>query len=208
MKELFFARHGQTEWNAIRRMQGHLDSDLSELGHQQAHTNGKFLASLDIDYLVASPLDRTRQTADIINQYLNLEIIYDDRIMEWDCGDWSGEMWNQLADKWPEEFSAWQADQYYYRGPNCENYPDMIDRTNPFLDELKQLPHQHIVIVSHGMIGRVMVGSLLGLAPEQMFSFGQSNDTIFQLIEQDDSYTKHHFTGGKGPLSDLPPRST
>ena len=206
MKHLFFVRHGQTEWNAIRRMQGQMNSNLTVLGKKQADAHGKFLAALDIDYLVASPLDRTRQTAAIINQYLNLDISYDDRIMEWDCGDWSGEMWNQLAQKWPEEFIAWQADPYYYHGPNCENYPDMINRTQPFLAELKQLAQRRIVIVSHGMIGRIMVGSLLGLKPEQVISFAQSNDTIFQLTEQGDGYTICHFINGDGPMPGLPPR--
>jgi len=187
-------------------MQGQWNSDLNDLGRQQADTSGQFLATLDIEYMVASPLDRTRQTAEIINQYLNLDLNFDDRIMEWDCGDWSGEMWDQVADKWPEEFAAWQADQFYYRGPNCENYPDMIERVQPFLSELKNLPFNRIAVVSHGMIGRVMVGTLLGLAPQQMFSFGQSNDVIFQLTEQGESYATQHFIGGDGPLPDLPPR--
>ena len=100
MKQLYFVRHGQTEWNAIRRMQGQSNSDLTELGRQQAQTNGQFLAGVSIDYLVASPLDRTRQTAAIINRYLQLDIKYDVRIMEWDCGDWSGELWDQLDKKW------------------------------------------------------------------------------------------------------------
>jgi len=84
LKELYFVRHGQTEWNAIRRMQGQWNSDLNDLGREQADRNGKFLAGLDIEYLVASPLDRTRQTAEIINRHLQLDIEYDDRIMEWD----------------------------------------------------------------------------------------------------------------------------
>ncbi len=142
MKELYFVRHGQTEWNAIRRMQGQWNSDLTELGRDQADINGKFLSSLEIDYLVASPLDRTKQTADIINQHLELEINYDDRIMEWHSGDWSGEMWDDVSNKWPEEFAAWQEDQFNYRGPDCENFPDMIKRTSPFLDEIFALDSQ------------------------------------------------------------------
>jgi broad specificity phosphatase PhoE len=206
MKELYFIRHGQTEWNAIRRMQGQWNSDLSELGREQAAVNGRFLKDLGIEHIVASPLDRTRQTAEIINTHLELDIHYDDRIMEWDCGDWSGEMWDQVKDKWPEEFTAWQADQFYYRGPNCENYPDMIARSKPFLEELHALDHTAIAIVSHGMIGRVMVGTLLGMTPEEMFAFGQTNDTVFHVTQTSDGYTTQHFIGGEGPEPGLPPR--
>lgn len=206
MKELYFIRHGQTEWNAIRRMQGQWNSDLTELGREQADINGRFLTTLGIDYLVASPLDRTRQTADIINQHLELDINYDGRIMEWHCGDWSGELWDDVSIKWPKEFAAWQEDQFNYPGPNGENYPDMIKRTSPFLDEVFASQHSRIAIVSHGMIGRVMVSILLGHSPEEMFHFGQSNDTIFHLTEHTEGFAIQHFVGGEGPHSGLPPR--
>ena len=206
MKELYFIRHGQTEWNAIRRMQGQWNSDLTELGREQADINGRFLATLGIDYLVASPLDRTRQTADIINQHLELDINYDGRIMEWHCGDWSGELWDDVSIKWPKEFAAWQEDQFNYPGTNGENYPDMIKRTSPFLDEVFASQHSRIAIVSHGMIGRVMVSILLGHSPEEMFHFGQSNDTIFHLTEHTEGFAIQHFVGGEGPHSGLPPR--
>lgn len=206
MKQIYFIRHGQTEWNAIRRMQGQWNSDLSDLGRRQAQTNGEFLRDLDIQYLVASPLDRTRQTAEIINQHLDLEINFDDRIMEWDCGDWSGEMWDEVADKWPVEFAAWQADQFHYRGPGCENYPDMIERATAFLEELHDLPYQRLAVVSHGMIGRVMVGVLLDLSPDEMLTFGQNNDTVFHLSHQGDRYQTQHYVSGSGPFDGLPPR--
>ena len=207
MKELYFVRHGQTEWNAIRRMQGQWNSDLNELGRQQADINGRFLAGLGIEHLVASPLDRTRQTADIINRHLGLTPAFDDRIMEWDCGDWSGEMWDQVIEKWPEEFTAWQADQFNYRGPGCENYPDMIARATPFLDEMMAHPAERIAIVSHGMIGRVMVGTLLRHGPAEMFEFGQPNDTVFHLTRRGEGFLVQHFIAGEGPHEGLPSRS-
>ena len=207
MKELYFVRHGQTEWNAIRRMQGQWNSDLNELGRQQADVNGRFLKHLDVEYMVASPLDRTRQTAEIIDEHLGIDFDMDERIKEWHCGDWSGEMWDEVPDKWPEEFAAWQADQFYYRGPGTENYPDMIDRARPFLDELLANEFSRIAIVSHGMIGRAMVGTLLSMSPDEMFSFGQTNDTMIHLTLHDDRFSAQHFIGGAGPHGGLPPRN-
>ncbi len=206
MKELYFVRHGQTEWNAIRRMQGQWNSDLNELGRQQADVNGRFLKGLDIEYMIASPLDRTRQTATIIDAHLGISFDVDDRIKEWHCGDWSGEMWDEVANKWPEEFAAWQADQFNYRGPGTENYPDMIERATPFLEELLANEFNRIAIVSHGMIGRVMVGTLLAMSAEQMFSFSQTNDTILHLTQRGDGFLSQHFVGGTGPHAGLPPR--
>ena len=207
MKEFYFVRHGQTEWNAIRRMQGQWNSDLTELGETQAKITGKFLSILDIQYLVSSPLDRTMQTTKIINKYLKLDVNYDNRIMEWNCGDWSGEMWDNVSQKWPIEFAAWRAAQFYHRGPNCENYPDMIKRVTPFLEEILNTGYERIAIISHGIIGRVMVSTLLQHAPEDMLLYGQSNDTIFHLTEKNSGFHAQHFIGAQGPHSGLPPRN-
>ena len=205
MRHLYFVRHGRTEWNAIRRMQGQWNSDLDELGRHQADVGGRLLAGLAIEAMIASPLDRTRQTAAIINRHLGLPVSYDDRIKEWDCGDWSGFLYAQIEQQWPREWAAWRADPYFYRGPNCENYPDMVARATPFLMELKQHPAQSIAIVSHGMIGRVMVAALLGLDPAQSLAFHQPNDRVFRV-----SLTAHgahvaHYDGADGPFPGLQP---
>jgi len=205
-KELYFVRHGQTEWNAIRRMQGQWNSDLSELGRRQADINGEFLVSRNIQYMVASSLDRTQQTAEIIDAHLGIGFDVDDRIKEWHCGDWSGEMWDRVKDRWPDEFAAWQADQFFYRGPNAENYPDMVARAQPFLAELLAKPYSKVAVVSHGMIGRVLVGTLLSMAPEEMLAFSQGNDTVFHLTQRGVGYLTQHFVAGVGPLEGLPPR--
>ena len=203
MKSLYFVRHGQTEWNAIARMQGQWNSDLNETGRNQAEVNGDLLSNHNIDTVIASPLDRTRQTAEIINRHLKLQVSYDDRIMEWDCGDWSGYLYAEVKVKWAEEWRQLEANRFYYRGPNCENYPDMINRSGPFLDELKARPENNIAIVSHGMIGRVMVAQLLGFNEEQTLEFHQSNDVVFRVTLHKGSVEVAHFVGGEGPFPGL-----
>ena len=203
VKQLYFIRHGQTEWNAIKRMQGQWNSNLNETGREQADVNGRFLASQNIESLFVSPLDRTQQTAKIINRHINLPITLDDRIMEWDCGDWSGYMYAEVQVKWAEEWDALQADRFNYRGPNCENYPDMIERSVPFLEEIQKRTENNIAIVSHGMIGRVMVAQLLGLNENDTLNFHQSNDVIFRVTLQENSVEVSHFAGGEGPVPGL-----
>lgn len=204
MKELYFIRHGQTQWNAIRRMQGQWNSDLSDLGREQAAVNGQFLSGVGIDYMVASPLDRTQQTATIIGRALSLDYSLDDRLKEWDCGDWSGEMYAEISQRWPQEYADWQAEPFDYRGPNAENYPDMIARAKPFLAQLMATQFERIAIVSHGMIGRAMVGTLLAMSPQEMLGFSQTNDTIFHLTEGDGHFRAAHYVGGVGPHPGLP----
>lgn len=206
MKHLYFVRHGQTEWNAIARMQGQWNSNLNERGRGHADVNGQMLKALDIDALYVSPLDRTRQTAEIINQYLNLEPVFDERIMEWDCGDWSGEMYAEIRVKWEKEWQALEADRFNYRAPNGENYPDMFERSAPFVEELLKTDAKNIAIVSHGMIGKVMVAYLMEYDPAQTLSIHQENDMVYRVSITEGNKALTHFSAGVGPIPGLPER--
>lgn len=201
-RTLYFIRHGETEWNAIRRMQGQWNADLNETGRAQAAGHGRLMEACRPEVIWCSPLDRTRQTAEIVNARLALPICYDDRLMEWNCGDWSGEMYADLPDKWPDEWAAWQADPFRNRAPGGEHYGDMFDRARPFLDELLDTPHRTIAIVSHGMIGKVMVAALTGLGEAEVLSVHQHNDVVFR-VTLSGSAEVHHYKAGEGPLDGL-----
>jgi len=154
--------------------------------------------------MFCSPLDRTRQTAEILCTYLPLQATFDERLMEWDTGKWSGFMWEEIPEKWPDGYSRWETDPFNYRCPGGENYPDMIDRVTPFIESLKKLKETNIVIVSHGIIGRVMIGLILKHSPEQMMSYHQSNDTIIKLTQSPESVNAENFISGVGPYIGLP----
>lgn len=203
-KTLYFIRHGQTEWNAIRRMQGQMNSDLSKLGRAQANAAGELLEQFGIEALYASPLDRTRQTAAIINRRLELPVTFDDRIMEWDCGDWSGHLYAEVAEQWHDEWAAYQADKFHYRGPGCENYPDMFGRARPFLEEMLTTPAKVIGIVSHGMIGKVMLAIMMELGEAETLAIHQPNDVIMRVdVTPDKPARASHYVRGQGPFEGL-----
>ena len=162
--------------------------------------HGKLLSDFDIETLYVSPLGRTRQTAEIINYHLNLTPYFDERIKEWDCGDWSGHKYDDVTSNWSEEWQALMEDRFNYRGPNCENFPDMRARVIPFLEELQALKLQNIAIISHGMIGRVMMSYLLEFDEQQAVSFQQPNDVVFRVTLESDNRELCHFVGGEGPF--------
>jgi len=197
-------RHGQTEWNAIKRVQGQWNSDLSKTGERQAKRNGEFLEGQGIECLFSSPLDRTRQTSEILKHYISLEPIYDSRIMEWDTGHWSGFMWEEIPKNWPLEYEAWKQDPFNFNELGCESYPDMIERANPFVQELTLSKNNTIAVVSHGIIGRVMVGLLLKHSAKEMISYHQTNDTIIKVVISGEKFKASHFIGGEGPYEGLP----
>lgn len=206
MKTIYFVRHGQTEWNAIQRMQGRWNSDLDDVGRQQADENGRLLEGLGVEVILSSTLDRARQTAEIIGRYVSAPVTYDERIVEWDCGDWSGHLRSEVRERWAEEYAALLADPFHYRGPSCENYPDMFERARPFVSELHRSEAGIIAVVSHGMIGKVMVAILLGLDEEETLAIHQPNDVVFGVTLGPEGADVHHYQGGAGPFPGLAER--
>jgi broad specificity phosphatase PhoE len=203
MTAFYFVRHGQSEWNAIGRFQGQWDSDLSEIGRRQAHTTGRLLAGHDIRAIVASPLDRARQTAEIVAEYVDAPVSYDERIKEWHCGEWSGHLREDVMRRWPEAWAARLADPFHYRGPGCENYPDMFQRAAPFVEELRAREEPRIAVVSHGMIGKVIVSILLGLGEEETLAIHQPNDVVFRIDTGPSLPCVDHYRAGEGPFPGL-----
>lgn len=84
--DLYITRHGQTDGNVNKIMDGIRDIDLNETGIEQAKTTRDNLKNVKFDLIICSPLSRTKHTMEIIN-INNYPVIYDDRIQERDCGE-------------------------------------------------------------------------------------------------------------------------
>ncbi|HEV7898236.1 MAG TPA: histidine phosphatase family protein, partial [Planosporangium sp.] len=109
MTRLLLWRHGQTDWNAADRVQGHLDVDLSEVGRTQAETAAARLAELHPDRIVASDLRRAADTAEALAAITGLDVAYDARLRERHYGEWQGLTNSEITARWPEESERWRA---------------------------------------------------------------------------------------------------
>ena len=200
----YLVRHGQTEWNAEKRMQGQWDSKLSELGRKHADDNGRWLATLGIEHAWASPLGRVRETVAIVNRHLPIEPVWDDRLKEWSSGDWSGELYADIQKKRVAEWEAWDADRYNVRPPNGENFHDLAARAASFLADSRAHPARIVAVFAHGFILRNLAACLLDLTPQDVLDIRQTNDVVFRITEGDGGPQAHHFIAGAGPHEDLP----
>jgi broad specificity phosphatase PhoE len=90
MTTIFIARHGQTDWNAEHRWQGHADPPLNERGRSEAQALAASLALRGIEAIYSSDLARARETAEIVGARLGLPVVLDARLREVDVGEWSG----------------------------------------------------------------------------------------------------------------------
>jgi probable phosphoglycerate mutase len=145
---LYFVRHGETDWNAARRYQGRRDISLNATGRAQARRNGRILADLvgsraaSLDH-VASPLQRARETMEIMRAELMLDpkgYRTDLRLAEIDYGHWEGRLWAELPHADPEGFAARQADTWGWQPIGGESYRMLSERVALWLERSSATP--------------------------------------------------------------------
>ncbi|EAU39701.1 phosphoglycerate mutase [Fulvimarina pelagi HTCC2506] len=182
VEDVYFCRHGQTDYNAEERLQGRREVPLNDLGRAQARRNGTYLRNLlganvgDYRY-IASPLGRAQETMRIIRRELGLEIDgfeTDDRLVEVGYGDWEGSTLEEIGESDPEAIAERDADKWDYRcpGENAESYSELLTRIEPLLAELTP----RTILVSHGGVSRAVLRKYAGIS-------GQ--DAAMTIVPQD-----------------------
>lgn len=163
-------RHGQTTFNATRRMQGHLDTELSELGRQQAAGAGQALADAGISRIVASDLSRARETAEIIAACLGMSVETDSRLRETHLGRWQGATGAEIDAAAPGIRALWRHDAAW-APPGGESRLDVAVRARPVIEELMaawpQWEDATLLIVAHGGTISALTSSLLEFTLDQ-----------------------------------------
>ena len=200
----YLLRHGETEWNRASRLQGQLDSALTDAGRAHARASAALLSRLGVDVLYASPLGRAQETVALMREQLTQAVIVDDRLKEWSGGDWSGELHAEIRVKWPAEWAAWDADRYANRSPGGESFRDLISRATSFFDDVAPSPFARVAIVGHGFMNRALAHVLLSLTPAQMLAIRQGNDTVIRVVVAPGGRRVDHFVDGDGPRDGLP----
>jgi alpha-ribazole phosphatase/probable phosphoglycerate mutase len=161
---IYLVRHGETEWNASLKYQGQTDVPLSGKGRQQADLLGKRLDALEIEGFYSSNLIRAYDTAMIISQHHNQEIVKLPELKELNFGLWEGMNFNEIKSKYPEEINMLWEKPLHTRVPGGETIDEMIKRT---VKAVKTIVKSHnkgnIVLVSHGGVIRSIVGTVLGM---------------------------------------------
>lgn len=143
---IYITRHGQTDWNVQKKVMGRCDEPLNEKGLEQANETRNALLNTDIDLIICSPLLRAKQTADVINEDRNIPIIYDERIIERDFGEFEGKETKDFD--FHGYWNYYKNDQYN----SAENIQVFFKRIYAFLDDItsEYNNNKNILIVAHG----------------------------------------------------------
>lgn len=184
---ILLIRHGETAWNAERRLQGHLDIPLNPEGERQARLLAAALAVEPLDVLVSSDLMRARQTAQAVADLRAMPLQIEPGLRERCYGGFEGLLYSEIEQRFPREFAAWQArdvDAVLPPGPHCgETFRAFYARTTGAILALGAAhPGKTIALVAHGGVLECAYRLARGLPLETPRDFKVFNASINRFV--------------------------
>ncbi|EMF7414549.1 histidine phosphatase family protein [Vibrio parahaemolyticus] len=182
-RRIFVLRHGETEFNADKKLQGHCNSSLTSKGSDQARRVGTTLKQYVENRpfrVYSSTLGRALQTSQIVCEELNYSyenLNKEPRLKEFSLGEWEQRTIPSLEQEVPNLLAQ---NDWYLQAPNCETYESVRERLSSWLSDVTH--DEDIVVVSHGLTGIVLRGLLLGMDYTQVWQQDLPQDAFF-IIE-------------------------
>jgi len=180
VRRLILLRHGQTEYNATDRMQGQLDTDLSDLGRAQAKTVAQALADKRPFAIVSSDLRRAHDTALALGDHVGLPVETDSRLRETHLGEWQGLTHGDVDELSPGARVRWRTDATW-APPAGESRIDVAARSLPVVQELlarhENWGSDPLVLVAHGGLIAALTARLLDLPADRWPVLGGLGNT-------------------------------
>ena len=205
LRRLVLLRHGQTDFNVAGRMQGHLESMLTQTGIAQATRVAPAVAAMAPDRLVSSDLRRAVDTADAVGAVCGLPVKVDPRLRETCLGQWQGLSVDDVEQGWPGAISAWRSDPAW-APPDGESRIDVVRRARPVVDELdaefEGPPTATAVLIAHGGLIAGLVSGLMELPHAAWPSIGGIGNCRWAVLARRDDHPRWRLTGyNVGPSS-------
>lgn len=169
-------RHGETEWNAEQRLQGHDNSQLSQRGISQAKAFTAYLRSLAPARVVCSDLGRTRHTAELIG---HRDAPCDPRLRELHMGEWTGQTKPDLIAAHSDNYHSWRAGSF--TPPQGETWADFRARIGAGLRDWLRRGEGDLLAVVHGGVVRAACHEFLGLPPSMLVPVTPGTATILHF---------------------------
>lgn len=175
MGKLILIRHGQTEMNAQNLYFGKLNPPLNDLGIEQVYMAKEKLSNIAYDCIYSSPLERTKETAEICN-YLDKEIIYDSRLEEIDFGAFEGLTFKEISEQYPNEVKEMEKNWKSFNYITGESLEELYQRAVSFLETLDYTKDN--LIISHWGIINCIISYFVSGTLDTYWKFKVDNCSI------------------------------
>ena len=181
---IYLVRHGETEWNKIRRFQGRSNLPLNHEGKKQARALALALKNTSLMAIYTSPLVRELQTARLIKDFHpSAPILEENGFIEMDLGEFDGMKVQDWAKQYPDTRKAWNENPASVKMPGGESLGEVQDRASKALERITQLhpPDDTILISSHNFVNLTILCDLLNIPLDRFRELRQEN-AAFNLI--------------------------
>ena len=220
MLMLHLIRHGETNWNAERRVQGQSDSVLNSKGQAQAAELRPLIDSLNISAVYSSSNVRTMQTAEILAANLEHEITPVDGLREIRLGEWETQLWEELAEQYPQKVDQFRNHPADFSLEGAETFQQLAERGKAALESIimEELgahhsdPHtddaidndvseKQILVVSHGAILKATLSLYAGVSMSGMWDAPDLTNCSHSILRADaDGHRYVERIGGFDPV--------
>ena len=176
-------RHGQSEYNARGRVQGHTNSPLTPQGRAQARAAGEALKGRKVDAIYTSDLLRALQTAEEMGEVMGMEPKPVEGLREVSLGQWEGKEIEEIKASDPRTLELWYSSPMEARIPGAEPLNAFRERVlSTFRELVESHPSGEIVVVSHGGVLSVIIADVLQMSLNSLWRFRLDNASISRLL--------------------------
>lgn len=184
MLNIYLVRHGETEWNTQRRMQGWKDSNLTKKGITEAEALHDYLVDMEFDGIYSSPSPRAFKTAEIIKGKRKIEIITKEHFKEINLGDWEGKASVEVEKLDPKEYHNFWKAPHIYKNKNGESFLDVQNRGIKGINEIIQEKKAgNILLLTHAVTLKTIMAHFEGRPIEKIWDPPYIYNTSVSLIQ-------------------------
>jgi len=188
--KLYIVRHGQTQWNVEKRMQGRKDSPLTELGKAHSEKLMRTLKDTKWEAIYSSSSQRTLLTADIIRGEQKIPIISRDELQEMCFGDMEGKLHKDIAEQEPQKFEDFWLSPDLYTSGSGEDFFEVEKRV---IKEIKKIIRQHpegnVLIVTHTVVIKLLIAFFEKRPLETLWDPIIIHPTALSIVEVENDQT-------------------
>lgn len=206
MTEIILVRHGETQWNVAEIFRGRTDIELNETGIKQAELLAEYLSKTKVDAIYSSPLKRALKTAEIIAGYHKLAVDIAPGLTDFNYGKWQGLSHQEVKDKYKELYQKWINHPDRVKMPAGESLDDVRKRAMDVVAQVIARYEGTVVLVSHRVVNKVLICTLLGLDNSHFWNIKQDTCGITTFTYENEQFilTKHNDTSYLKPIHKAP----
>lgn len=177
---IIFLRHGQAKNNIERVLAGRTEGvPLTEQGIQQAQNIAKFVEKMNVSKIYSSPIQRAKQTAEIVANHNSLDLSFDDRLIELDMGKFTGMKYDEIFNTHGNVFMKFYSGDVEIAHNGVETFAEVKKRVLSIVDLcLNEHQDQNVLLVTHMDPIKAMLSTVMDLKPESLFELIIANASL------------------------------